>query len=111
MSRLIQIIRNSFIRLEGLLYQLRAFFNKLFGLLNQLFNFLSKLFGFSSSQYFLETDSAKEIKQALASPDKPTPAPQNSPEPNRATRRNSDANMDYFLKMARQMPRQKKTSS
>lgn len=111
MSRLIQIIRNSFVRLEGLLDRLRGFFSKLFGLLNQLFNFLSKLFGFTSSQYFLETDSAQDIKQAKASPDMPGLAPQDLPPSNRATRRSSDANMDYFLKMARQMPRRKKTSS
>ncbi len=98
MSRLIQIIRNSFIRLEGLIYQIFGFFSKLFG---QLFNFLSKVFGFTESQYFLE-DSPQGIKPSEAKPDIAASAPQNEPNSEPTTRRRPDANMDYYLKLARQ---------
>lgn len=98
MSRLIQIIRNSFIRLEGLIYQIFGFFSKLFG---QLFNFLSKVFGFTESQYFLE-DSPQGIKPSEAKPDVAASAPQNEPNSEGTTRRRPDANMDYYLKLARQ---------
>lgn len=98
MSRLIQIIRNSFIRLEGLIYQIFGFFGKLFG---QLFNFLSKVFGFTESQYFLE-DLPQNIKPSEAKLDIAASAPQNEPNSEPTTRRRPDANMDYYLKLARQ---------
>ena len=106
MSRLIQIARNSFIRLEGLLYQFLGLFTKLFGLINQLFNFLSKLFGITESQYLLE-DEPQPIKQAEAKPDMPGSAPQYSPPAAIATRRRPDANMDYFVKLAQQSKKSK----
>jgi len=94
MFRLSQIIRNSFIRIEGFLtYQ----FRKLFGFLYQLFSFFSKLFGFTESAYFLE-DKAQNIKaetkqQAEAELAQPPSAPA-------TTRRRPDAKMDYYLKLA-----------
>lgn len=106
MYRLIQIIRNSFIRLEGLLYQIFGLFRKLFGWLNQIFIFVSQLLGFTESQYFLE-DEAQGIKSGKAEPDKAAEAPQYSPPAASATRRRPDPSMDYFLKLARQ----EKTSS
>lgn len=101
MSRLIQIARNSFIRLEGLLYQFFGLFKKLFSWLNQLFNFLSKLLGIAESQYLPE-DEPQPIKPAEAEPKIPEVAPQSSPPVASSTRRRPDTSMDYFLKLAQQ---------
>ena len=95
MYRLTQIIRNSYIRIEGLIYQI---FRNLFGWLNQLFNFLSKLLGFTSPQYLLE--ETQEVKPAKAEPVVAASAPQDSPPAASVTRRRPDANMEYFLKLA-----------
>lgn len=99
MYRLNQTIRNLFIRLEGLLYQFFGFFGKLFGWLNQLFLFLGGILGFKSPD-FLE-DEVQSVK-----PDKAEPVaastPEYSPPATSTTRRRPDANMDYYLKMARQ---------
>ncbi len=102
MFRLIQIIRNSFIRIEGFLtYQ----FRKLFGFLYQIFSLLSKLFGFTESAYFLE-DKAQSIKQAETKQQAEAELAQ-VPSAPATTRRRPDAKMDYYLKLAQQ----KKTSS
>ena len=97
MYRLTQLIRNSYIRLEGLLYQL---FGDLFGRFKQLLLFLSSLFGFDKSQYFLE-DEAQARKLSETKPDMPgaSSVPQNSSAS--TVRRRPDANMDYFLKMTK----------
>ena len=96
MYRLTQIIRNSYTRIEGLIYQI---FRNLFGWLNQLFNFLSKLLGFASPEYLPE--EKKEIKSDIAEPVVAASAPQDSPTAASAARRRPDAaSMDYFLKMA-----------
>ncbi len=109
MSRLIQIIRNSFIRLEGWLYQLFGFFGQLFGWLNQRFNFLRKLLGLSESEYLLEVDEPQRPKLSEAEPDVVASAPQSSPPAAASsTRRRPDADMDYFLKLARQVKTSKK---
>ena len=94
MFRLIQVMRNLFIRIEGLLtYQLR----KLFGFLAQIFGFFGKLFGFTQeSQYFLE-DQAQNIKQVETK--QPAEPAKTSLEP-AFTRRRPDAQMDYYLKLA-----------
>jgi hypothetical protein len=95
MFRLSQIIRNSFIRLQGFLsYRFRQFFAFLY----QIFGFLRNLMGFTASPYFLE-DEAQGIKQSEtkqpveAEPTKAPPAPA-------TTRRRPDAKMDYYLKLA-----------
>lgn len=106
MFRLTPFIRNSFIRLEGLLYQLFGFLSQLFALLNQRFNFIKKLLGFTESQYFLE-DSAQSIKQAEAKSEIAATPAQSSPPTASSTRRRPDANIEYFRKLARQS----KTSS
>lgn len=100
MFRLPQTVRNSFIRLEGLLYQFFGLFRKLFGWFNQLFQFLSRLSGFDKTQYFLE-DEAQAVKPFETKPDI---AELSSPQDLSAntTRRRPDASMDYFLKMTRQ---------
>lgn len=102
MYRLTQIIRNSYIRIEGLISQL---FRTLFGSLNQLFNFLGRLLGFASPQYLPE--ETQEVKPAKAEPVVAASDPQDSPPAASASRRRPDASMDYFLKMAqpKKMPK------
>lgn len=94
MFRLIQVMRNLFIRIEGFItYQLRKFF----GFLNQIFGFFAKLFGFTQeSQYFLE-DQAQNTKQVETK--QLVEAAKTSPD-TVSTRRRPDAKMDYYLKLA-----------
>lgn len=104
MYRLTQLIRNSYIRLEGLLYQL---FGGLFGWFSQGYQFLSRLFGFDKAQYFLE-DQAQDSQLSETKSDMPgvsSSVTQNSSASN--ARRRPDANMDYFLKMTK---KEKKSS-
>lgn len=102
MYRLTQIIRNSYIRIEGLIYQI---FKNLFSSLNQIFSFLSKLLGFASPQYLPE--EIQEVKPAKAEPIAAASARQDSPPTTSDTRRRPDASMDYFLKMAQPKKRPK----
>ena len=104
MYRFTQLIRNSYIRIEGLLYQI---FGSLFGWLRQLFQFLSRLFGFDKSQYFLE-DEAQANKLSETKSDTPGASPSVPQNSSASTvRRRPDANMDYFLKMTK---KEKKSS-
>lgn len=100
MFRLPQIVRNSFIRLEGLLYQFFGLFGKLFGWFNQLLQFLSRLFGFDKTQYYLENEAQAGKPSETKSDTAIASAPQDSAA--NTTRRRPDASMDYFLKMTRQ---------
>jgi len=105
MSRLPQIVRNSFIRFEGLLYQFFNLFKTIFGWLYQLFGFFAKLLGFTDSQYWLETDVGQSSKSPKVEPDTPAKAPQESPPApaTSTTRRRPDSKkMEEFLKMAQQ---------
>ena len=95
MYRLTQIIRNSYIRIEGFISQI---FRTLFGLLNQLFSFLSKILGFTSPSYLPE--ETQEVEPAKAKPVATASVPPDSPATTSNTRRRPDASMDYFLKMA-----------
>ena len=94
MFRLIQVMRNFFIRIEGFLtYQLKKFF----GFLAQIFGFFGNLFGFTQeSQYFLE-DQAQNIKQVETKQPAEPATPSSDPA---FTRRRPDAQMDYYLKLA-----------
>jgi hypothetical protein len=56
MFRLTQILRNSFIRVEGLF---GLVFKTLFSLLGSVFGFFTKVFGFTQSSYFVESDGAQ----------------------------------------------------
>ncbi|MCX7592536.1 MAG: threonine dehydratase [Fischerella sp.] len=102
MFSVIQIIRNSFIRLEGFLYQLFGFLKSLF---SQIFGFLARIFGFSKSEYFLETNEATSIKPSnIQQPAKVEPKA--TPEASTTTttlRRRPDPKMDYFRKMAQEL--------
>ncbi len=102
MSRLIPIIRNSFIRLEGLLYQLFGFVKQIFVWLNQQLKSLAKLLGLAESQYFLE-DEAQRQKTSAAEPELPASTPQNFSPTANSTRRRPDTSMDYFRKLAQQV--------
>lgn len=94
MSRLTQILRNLFLRLEGLF---GVVFTSFFSLVKNLFGPVTKLLGFSQSDYFLETDAEQGIKQAAT---QQTIA--KTPETPATKRRRPNAKMDdYFLNMAR----------
>lgn len=100
MSRLIQIVQNTFIRLEG-------FFGFLLRSLSNFFSnvksFFAKLFGFSNSQYFLESDTAQGIKRSTIEESKieeSKPAQTNETQ-NKTRPRRPNPQMDYFLNMAR----------
>ncbi|WP_315789128.1 threonine dehydratase [Fischerella sp. JS2] len=99
MSGLMQIMRNFFIRLEGLLYQ---FFGLIRNIFSQVFGFLARIFGFSNTGYFLESDDANTIK---SSQNKQVTEPESkmTPEPAITARRRPDPKMDYFRKMAQEV--------
>ncbi len=93
MFRLIQVMRNLFIRFEGFLtYQLR----KLFGFLAQIFGFFKNIFGFTQESQYLMEDQAQSIKQVETK----QPAETATASDTASTRRRPDAKMDYYLKLA-----------
>ncbi|MEH1901327.1 MAG: threonine dehydratase [Nostoc sp.] len=98
MLRLPQIIRNLFLRLEGLFGVLFQSFSNLIG---NFFGFFAKLFGFTSSGYFLESNEPQAIKQASVK--QPIEKNQDNtakiPATNR--RRPNTKIDDYYLNMAR----------
>ncbi|MEH2026289.1 threonine dehydratase [Nostoc sp.] len=98
MLRLTQIIRNLFLRFEGLFGVLFQSFSNFFG---NLFGFFAKLFGFSQSDYFLESDEVQDIKQV--STKRPIEKAQdNSVKIPTNNRRRPNAKLDdYYLNMAR----------
>lgn len=89
MFRITQIIRNSFIRLEGLIYQLFGVFRKLFSQLG----FLSKLLGFTESKDLIEPEQTRSVKLG----EEEAVTAQSAPA---ASRRRPDGKMDYYLKLA-----------
>lgn len=95
MLRLTQIIQNSFIRVEGWLYQFFSFFKNLFGRLIQLLSFIGRLLGFTNEVQSLELNEDE--------PKIPTKASPNIPPTTSTTRRRPDPKMEDFLKMARQV--------
>ncbi|MCP6757503.1 MAG: threonine dehydratase [Fischerella sp. CENA71] len=99
MSGLTQTIRNFFIRLEGLLYQLFGFFKNIF---SQIFGFVARIFGYSKPGYFLENNEATSIKSSKTE-QVTKPEPKTAPEPSLTTRRRPDPKMDYFRKMAEEV--------
>ncbi|MBF2005319.1 threonine dehydratase [Chlorogloeopsis fritschii PCC 9212] len=99
MFGVIQFIRNSFIRLEGFLYQLFGFIRKIF---SQIFGFLARIFGFTQPGYFLESDDATTIKRSQIKQPTETEV-KVTPETSLNPRRRPDPKMDYFRKMAQDM--------
>ncbi|MBW4508362.1 MAG: threonine dehydratase [Scytonematopsis contorta HA4267-MV1] len=97
MFRVIQIVRNSLIRILALT-------SLFFGFLGNKFNAVSKLFGFKSSEYFLDSQEANTLKKIQAKSDVEVEVakPVVNSTSNSRPRRN-DPNMDYFRNMAKQV--------
>jgi hypothetical protein len=96
MSRLTQIIQNTFIRILAFI---SVFFKSIGNFFQKIFGFFGNIFGFSEPDYFLESDSAQTIKRSEAKPvieTKQTPTKVSS----ESTRRSNNKQMDYYLKMA-----------
>ncbi|MBD2496861.1 threonine dehydratase [Nostoc sp. FACHB-280] len=99
MDRLIQILRNVFIRLEG---YFSVVFKGIFGFFSGIFGFFGKVFGFSnsSSSYYLESDAAQTLKRVSEEPTK-TEQKTTSETPSFTRRRSQKKVEDYYLNMAR----------
>ncbi|MEH1802498.1 MAG: threonine dehydratase [Nostoc sp.] len=98
MLRVTQIIRNLFLRFEGLFGVLFQSFANFVG---NIFGFFAKLFGFNKPGYFLESDEVQGIKQVSAK--QPIQKAQdNSVKIPTTNRRRPNAKLDdYYLNMAR----------
>jgi phage anti-repressor protein len=99
MSRIIQIIQNFFIRIEGLFGIL---FKSFANVVKNFFGFFGRLFGFTSSNYFVESnDQVQGIKQAVAK--EPTQTVQDKTSETSITERRPNAKKvdNYYLNMAR----------
>jgi hypothetical protein len=98
MFRLPQIIQNLYLRLEGFFSViLRSVANTV----KNFFGFFANLFGLNASGYFLDADNAQTLKQAETKQ-------QNEPKQDKttqtpATKRRANAQMDYYLNMARDL--------
>ncbi|MEH2224446.1 threonine dehydratase [Nostoc sp.] len=98
MLRLTQIIRNLFLRIEGLFGVLFQSISNFFG---NLFGFFGKLFGFSESGYFLESDRVQDLKQTSAKQPIETNRDNIAKIPTTNRRRSNAKLDDYYLNMAR----------
>jgi hypothetical protein len=102
MYRLQQLLQNSFLRLEGLLYQIFGFIRKIFGFFYQRLVAVLQLLGFSKSSYYLESDrqnsteSAENQQIAAAKSEKVEPSFTPS-------RRRPDPQMEYYRNLASQV--------
>ncbi|MBW4688262.1 MAG: threonine dehydratase [Komarekiella atlantica HA4396-MV6] len=98
MLRITQILRNSFIRLEGFF---SVIFNSFSNFARNLLGFFAGVFGFTKPGYFLESDDAQGIKQTSAKQLSEKPQ-DNTPATSTTTRRRSNAKIeDYYINMAR----------
>ncbi|MBD2298438.1 MULTISPECIES: threonine dehydratase [Nostocales] len=97
MDRLVQILQNIFIRLEG---YFSVVFKAVFGFFGSIFGFFAKVFGFNSSGYYLESDAAQTIKRVSEEPAK-TEQKTTSETPSFVRRRSQKKVEDYYLNMAR----------
>lgn len=100
MSRLTQILRNSYIRLEAFL---SVVFKNFFNLFRSVFGFFGKTFGFSNSQYFLEPDQAQGVKRTTTQPSVEESRSTKAPEVSTTARRRPNPQMDYYRKMAQEV--------
>ncbi|MEH2371007.1 threonine dehydratase [Nostoc sp.] len=98
MLRLTQIIRNLFLRIEGLFGVLFQSISNFFG---NLFGFFGKLFGFSESGYFLESDRVQDVNQASTKQPIETNRDNIAKIPTTNRRRSNAKLDDYYLNMAR----------
>ncbi|BAY88169.1 MULTISPECIES: hypothetical protein [unclassified Tolypothrix] len=98
MSRLTQILQNLYLRVEGFL---SVIWNKFANVVKSFFGFFAKLLGLTESGYFLESDAAQGTKRV--EPPQPIETKQNTAVETPTNRRRSNAKMDYYMNMARDM--------
>lgn len=99
MSRLTQIIQNTFIRISAFI---SLFFKSIGNFFQKIFGFFGNLFGLSQPDYFLESDDAQTTKRSEPKPLVETK--QNTVKmSSESTRRSSNKQMDYYLKMAEEI--------
>jgi hypothetical protein len=98
MVRLTQILRNSFLRVEGFF---SVIFKFLANLAKNFFGFFANIFGLTRTGYFLESDEAQGVKQASA---KQSIETQDTTPVTPTTRRRPNAKIeDYYINMAREV--------
>ncbi len=103
MSRLTQIIQNSFIRILGFI---SVFFKSIANLFQKIFSF----FGLSQPDYYLDADNAQTAKRTEATKQL-IETNQPAIEKRTATsnrRKSNDKQMDYYLKMASEIQKNQK---
>lgn len=106
MDRLQQLLRNSFIRLEGLLYQIFGFIRKIFGFFYQRLLALLRVLGFSNSSYYVESDRQNNTESA--GDRQITEVKPEKIEPSFTPNRRPDPQMEYYRNLAEQVnPKQK----
>jgi|GEM_PF-622823 hypothetical protein len=98
MFRFTQTIQNLYLRIEGFISViLRNFFNSL----KNFFGFFGNLLGLSKSEYFLDSNDAQTLKRKVdevkIEKEKDTTKIPNT------KRRRSNTEMDYYMKMAREI--------
>ncbi|MCJ8278965.1 MAG: threonine dehydratase [Rivularia sp. ALOHA_DT_140] len=99
MSRIVQIVQNSFIRAIAIF---SVVFRSIFGFLGNIFGGFGQSLGFSnsSSGYFIDSDDRKALEESQTSF-----VSTNTPEPSISSnrRRPNKSNMDDFMKMAQEL--------
>lgn len=102
MYRLQQLLRNSFIRLEGLLYQIFGFIRKIFDFLYQRLVAVLQVLGFSNSSYYLDSNSQNSTE--LAKNKQIADVKSEKVEPSfTSNRRRPDPQMEYYRNLAGQV--------
>ncbi|BDA66896.1 hypothetical protein RIVM261_029980 [Rivularia sp. IAM M-261] len=101
MSRIIQVLQNSLIRIAAFLSVALKSIGNLF---KGISGFLGNVFGFSESdsQYYLEKDDSQGVKRSEPKPMLTTDQ-KTSFEPPANRRRTNNKQMDYYLKMAQEI--------
>ncbi len=97
MFRLTQIMRNLFLRIEGVFSVVWRSFANFFG---NIFGFFAQLFGLTETGYFLESDESQTLKRSETQ-QKIEPKQDTVSESPANKRRRANAKMDYYLNMAR----------
>lgn len=107
MDRLQQLLRNSFIRLEGLLYQIFGFIRRRFGFFYQRLLVLLQVLGFSKSSYYVESDRQNSTESAENQPIAEIKSEKAEPSFT-SNRRRLDPQMEYYRNLAGQVNPTKK---
>lgn len=95
MSRITQIIQNSFIRIFAFI---SLFFKSIANFFQKIFGFFGNIVGLSQPDYFLESNDAQTTKRSEAKPLIETK--QTATMSSESSRRSNNKQMDYYLKMA-----------